>query len=59
MLFIHLQDDRVKGVPLLWFPRLRKASTEQLYDWQLIGNGIGIQGEALMKIYQYLFCSSC
>jgi hypothetical protein len=45
MLFVHLQDGREIGVPLLWFPRLRKASEEQLNDWRLIGNGVGIHWE--------------
>ena len=42
MLFVQLQDGREIGVPLLWFPRLRKASEEQLNEWRLIGNGVGI-----------------
>jgi len=47
MLYILLQDGREIGVPLLWFPRLRKASMEQLNDWRLIGNGIGIHWESI------------
>jgi hypothetical protein len=47
MLFVLLQDGREIGVPLLWFPRLRKASVEQLNDWRLIGNGIGIHWESI------------
>ena len=47
MLFVHLQDGREIGVPLLWFPRLRKASEEQLNEWRLIGNGIGIHWESI------------
>jgi hypothetical protein len=47
MLFVHLQDGREIGVPLLWFPRLRKASEDQLNDWRLIGNGIGIHWESI------------
>jgi hypothetical protein len=42
MLFVLLQDGREIGVPLLWFPRLRTASEEQLNEWRLIGNGVGI-----------------
>jgi len=45
MLFVHLQDGREIGVPLLWFPRLRKASEEQLKEWRFIGNGVGIHWE--------------
>jgi Protein of unknown function (DUF2442) len=47
MLFVHLQDGREIGVPLLWFPRLRKASEEQLKEWRLIGNGVGIHWESI------------
>lgn len=45
MLYVLLRDGRELGVPLLWFPRLRKASQEQLNNWRLIGNGIGIHWE--------------
>lgn len=47
MLYVLLQDGREIGVPLLWFPRLRKASQEQLKDWRLIGNGVGIHWDIL------------
>ena len=47
MLFVRLQDGREIGVPLLWFPKLRKASEEQLNEWRLIGNGIGIHWESI------------
>ena len=47
MLYVQLQDGREIGVPLLWFPRLRKASEEQLKDWRLIGNGVGIHWESI------------
>jgi hypothetical protein len=47
MLFVHLQDGREIGVPLLWFPRLRTATEEQLNEWRLIGNGVGIHWESM------------
>jgi hypothetical protein len=47
MLFVLLQDGREIGVPLLWFPKLRKASEEQLKDWRLIANGVGIHWEGI------------
>lgn len=47
MFYVLLQDGREIGVPLLWFPRLRKASQEQLNDWRLIGNGVGIHWESI------------
>ena len=47
MLYVLLQDGREIGVPLLWFPSLRKANKEQLDDWRLIGNGVGIHWESI------------
>ena len=47
MFYVLLRDGREIGVPLLWFPRLRKASQEQLDDWRLIGNGVGIHWESI------------
>lgn len=47
MLYVLLQDGREIGVPLLWFPRLRKANKDQLNDWRLIGNGVGIHWESI------------
>ena len=47
MLYVLLQDGRELGVPLLWFPRLRKATEEQLSNWRLIGNGIGIHWDGI------------
>lgn len=47
MLYVLLQDGREVGVPLLWFPRLRQASEDQLKDWRFIGNGIGIHWESI------------
>jgi len=42
MMFVLLADGREIGVPLAWFPRLRKATKEQLKHWRLIGKGLGI-----------------
>jgi hypothetical protein len=47
MLYVLLLDGREIGVPLLWFPRLRKATEEQLNNWRLIGNGVGIHWDAI------------
>ncbi len=47
MLYILLQDGREIGIPLLWFPRLRKATMDQLNNWRLIGNGVGIHWESI------------
>jgi hypothetical protein len=47
MLYVLLLDGRQVGVPLLWFPKLSKATSQQLGDWRLIGNGIGIHWESI------------
>lgn len=46
-LCVTLADGREISVPLVWFPRLYNANEEQLKDWRLIGNGIGIHWESL------------
>ena len=46
-LYVLLIDGREIGVPLLWFPKLRKADKKHLANWRLIGNGIGIHWEDL------------
>lgn len=40
-----LADGREISVPLLWSPRLQKATREERDDWRLIGGGIGIHWE--------------
>lgn len=46
-LVVHLEDGRTISVPLEWFPKLRGASSAQLADWRLIGQGIGIHWSQL------------
>ena len=41
-LVVALSDGRRISVPLVWFPRLLKASTEQRGKWELLGKGEGI-----------------
>jgi len=41
-LHVTLADGREISAPLVWFPRLSKASPEQRSHWRLIGGGIGI-----------------
>lgn len=41
-LVVTLADGRVLSVPLVWFPRLAKASPDQLANCQLLGGGEGI-----------------
>ena len=42
-----LEDGRELGVPLEWFPRLRKATAEQLNKWRFIGKGEGVHWEEI------------
>ncbi len=41
-MIVFLEDGRELSIPLEWFPRLRKASAEQLSKWRFIGKGEGI-----------------
>ena len=41
-LVVELMDGRTITTPLLWFPRLSKATKEQLDNWELLGDGEGI-----------------
>lgn len=41
-LIVSLVDGRRIAVPLVWFPRLLHASTEQRAVFELIGDGEGI-----------------
>jgi len=42
-----LEDGRELSIPLEWFPRLRKATEEQLNKWRLIGKGEGIHWDEI------------
>ena len=46
-LSVVLSDGRTVTVPLVWFPRLVRASAKQRADWELIGGGVGIHWEAV------------
>lgn len=41
-MIVFLEDGRELSIPLEWFPRLRKATSEELSKWRLIGKGEGI-----------------
>ena len=41
-LIVSLVDGRRVTVPLVWFPRLAKATREQLEKYELLGDGEGI-----------------
>lgn len=42
---VLLADGREIAAPLVWFPRLQKATAEERNNWRLIGGGIGIHWE--------------
>jgi Protein of unknown function (DUF2442) len=46
-LHICLSDEREISVPLDWFPHLCNVADEQLQDWELVGQGVGIHWEAI------------
>ncbi len=46
-MYIELTTDRVLAVPYNYTERLEKASREELEDYRLIANGIGIHFNAL------------
>lgn len=39
---VHLKDARSLSVPLAWFPALANASTVDLENYELLGDGEGI-----------------
>ncbi|HKN71640.1 MAG TPA: DUF2442 domain-containing protein [Terriglobales bacterium] len=41
-LSVSLRDGRVITVPLVWYPRLLKASPAQRRNWTIAGGGYGI-----------------
>ncbi|MGE5682118.1 MAG: DUF2442 domain-containing protein [Bacillota bacterium] len=42
MLSVDLMDGRTISVPLAWYPRLFRATKEQLSKWEVAGGGYGI-----------------
>jgi len=44
---VVLTEGRKLSVPLVWFPRLLAATSDQRSDWRLIGGGEGIRWESL------------
>jgi len=41
-LSVALKDGRTISVPLVWYPRLLRATAEQLKNWKVAGGGYGI-----------------
>jgi hypothetical protein len=46
-LIVDLMDGRTISVPLAWYPRLLKASTEQRAQWEKSAAGYGIHWPAI------------
>jgi len=44
---VVLADGREIAAPLVWFPRLQSATTQERNNWRLIGGGIGIHWESI------------
>ena len=44
---VVLTDGREITVPLVWFPRLWRATPEQRAAWEFIGPGVGIHWEEI------------
>jgi hypothetical protein len=45
VLHVVMADGREISVPLVWFPRLLKATPVERKNWRLIGGGIGVHWE--------------
>jgi hypothetical protein len=41
-LIVDLADGRTISVPLVWYPKLLHATTQQRANWRIIGGGFGI-----------------
>jgi hypothetical protein len=46
-LTVVLEDGRSVSVPLVWFPRLLRATRKQRKEWEFIGGGVGIHWEEI------------
>ena len=44
-LSVRLMDGRTISVPLVWYPRLLRATEAQRKNWQIAGGGYGIYWE--------------
>lgn len=47
MMWVDLVDGRKLGVPLAYFPRLLRATPEQLPHYEISGGGTGLHWDAL------------
>ena len=44
---VGLMDGRTIIVPLIWYPRLLNATSDQRLDWEVCGGGYGIHWESI------------
>ena len=51
-LVVDLMDGRTISVPLAWYPRLLKATTEQRAQWEKSAAGYGIHWPAMCQFRQ-------
>lgn len=42
MLMLYLEDGRTVGMPIVWSPRLARASDAELQNYEIIGQGAGL-----------------
>jgi Protein of unknown function (DUF2442) len=47
LITVDLVDGRTIAVPLVWYPRLLHATSEQRSRWQICGGGYGLHWEEL------------
>jgi Protein of unknown function (DUF2442) len=47
LITVDLMDGRTIAVPLVWYPRLLNATSQQLLQWETCGGGYGIHWEEL------------
>ena len=46
-MWVSLEDGRILAVPRVWFPSFSGASKEQLKNYEMSGNGIGLHWDEL------------
>ncbi len=47
MMEVYLTDGRIIGVPVIWFPLLHEASTEQREHYEIGGGGMSLHWEEI------------
>ena len=47
MMWVHLKDARILGIPFEYYPRLLHASLKQLKNYKMSGDGAGLHWDAI------------